>query len=371
MKLANSASGIDNISMQDHLRNHTPESLAAAYADIGMTVDHARRIVSRVVGLDRDDLDGIKNMPAAIVAALRARGRVDRLEIADRRVSRCDPFMKYLFRAGDGNLFESVRIPLEKPRWSVCVSSQVGCGLGCAFCETGRLGFTRNLEPWEMVEQVLTVKREGPERPLWSICFQGQGEPFQNYENVMQACAILRDPSGGRSRGDRITISTVGFPALIDRFREEKHPYRIILSLTSTVPERRAELLPVGKKTNLEELAGSMIRLAEARREPVPLAWVLIGGVNTSPDEAAGIARLFRGSKVRLSIIDVNDPSGRFQPPAAEERSRFLDALRANGIHFVRRYSGGPDIGASCGLLASSMKGGKAIQPTVVGSVTG
>lgn len=350
----------------EHLRNHTPETLAAAFADVGMTVDAARRIVSRVVSLDRDDLGGLKNVPRAFVAAARERGRVDRLEVVDRRLSRCDPFMKYLFRAADGNLFESVRIPLEKPRWSVCVSSQVGCGLGCAFCETGRLGFTRNLEPWEMVEQVLTVKREGKERPLWSVCFQGQGEPFQNYDHVMRAASILCDPSGGHIRGGRITISTVGFPRLIDRFREEGHSFRLILSLTSTVPEKRAELLPVGKKTDLADLAESMIRLCEKRKEPVPLAWVLIGGVNTSPEEAAGIRRLFGDARIRLSIIDVNDPSGRFQPPVAEERSRFLDALRAHNINFVRRYSGGPDIGAACGLLASSMKGGKAL--TVSGS---
>ena len=94
--------------------------------------------------------------------------------------------------APDGQLLEAVRIPLEKPRWSVCVSSQVGCALGCRFCETGRMGLRRNLEAWEMVEQVLTVRRESPERPLTGVVFQGQGEPLQNYENVLQAAQAFR-----------------------------------------------------------------------------------------------------------------------------------------------------------------------------------
>lgn len=359
---------VRSVTSLPHLRSQTPESLAALWPDLSISTSLARKIVSRLVVLDRDDLAGVSGLSMVRAEALRARARTDRLTVIDRRHSQLDPFVKYLFRAPDGGIFEAVRIPLEKPRWSVCVSSQIGCGLGCAFCETGRLGFTRNLAPWEMVEQVLTIRREAPERPLWSIVFQGQGEPFQNYENVMQAAAILRDSSGGQIRGERITISTVGFPALIDRFREEGLPYRLILSLTSTFPDLRAELLPVGRKTDLAELAASMMRLARARREPVSLAWVMIRGVNTGPEEAAGIARLFPGTgapgiPVRLSLIDVNDSTGRLQPPDADERSLFLDALRAHNINFVRRYSGGADIRASCGLLSSSSQGGDFLPP--------
>jgi 23S rRNA (adenine2503-C2)-methyltransferase len=139
------------------LRGCTPETLVQAFPGLSPSV--ARRVVHRLVGEDRDDLDGVPGLSKARAAELLERGRLDRLEVLDRRRSELDPFVKYLFRAADGRVFEAVRIPLEKPRWSVCLSSQVGCALACSFCETGRLGFLRNLEPWEMVEQALRVLR--------------------------------------------------------------------------------------------------------------------------------------------------------------------------------------------------------------------
>src|SRR6185295_10496755 len=170
----------------------------------------ARRIQARLVWRDADDLEGVPGLSRVLSREVLRRGQTTRLEVVERVRSQVDPFVKYLFRAGDGQVFEAVRIPLERPRWSVCVSSQVGCALACAFCETGRLGFTRNLEAWEIVEQVMAVRREATDRPVTGVVFQGQGEPFQNYEHVMRAAAVLRDPCGLRIRGDRITISTVG-----------------------------------------------------------------------------------------------------------------------------------------------------------------
>ncbi|HET7295329.1 MAG TPA: radical SAM protein [Vicinamibacteria bacterium] len=342
-----------------HLRGHTPESLAAAFPELGPAV--ARRVVHRLVGQDRDELHDVPGLSRAAREALGARGRLTRLEVVDRRHSALDPFAKFLFAAPDARRFEAVRIPLERPRFSVCVSSQAGCALACAFCETGRLGLERNLEAWEIVEQVLTVRRESPERPVTGVVFQGQGEPLQNYDNVMQAAAVLRDPNGGRIGGDRITISTVGLLPMIERYTDEGHPYRLILSLTSAFGERRARLVPVGRSYDVPDLALAMRRHAARRGGPVNLAWVLMSGVNTGEDEARELGRLFRGAKVRLSIIDVNDPSGEFRRADDAERSRFLSALAREGIGFVRRYSGGPDIHAACGMLASVARGGRSL----------
>lgn len=341
-----------------HLRGETPESLAAAF---GLHAPVARRVVHRVVGQDRDDLEGVPGLSRAALQALSAGGRLTRLRIADRRRSQLDPFAKYLFEAEDGRRFETVRIPLEKPRFSVCVSSQAGCALACAFCETGRLGFERNLEAWEIVEQVLAVRRESPERPVTGVVFQGQGEPFQNYDNVIRAAAVLRDPNGGRIGGDRITISTVGLLPMIERYTEEGHPYRLILSLTSAFGEKRARLVPITRSYDVPDLVAAMKRHAARRRTPVSLAWVLMAGVNTGKDEARELGRLFRGVPVRLSIIDVNDPSGEFRRADDAERGRFLSALADEGLAFVRRYSGGPDIHAACGMLASLAQGGAPI----------
>jgi 23S rRNA (adenine2503-C2)-methyltransferase len=329
----------------------------------GLSLPVARRVVHRVVGQDRDDLAGVPGLSNARAAELRERGRLDRLEILDRRRSGVDPFVKYLFRAPDGRVLEAVRIPLDKPRFSVCVSSQVGCALGCAFCETGRLGFLRNLEPWEMVDQVLAVRRESPERPTTGAVFQGQGEPFQNYESVIQAARVLRDPCGARIGADRITISTVGLLPQIERYVEERHPYRLILSLTSAFSEKRERLVPITARYCVPELARAMRRLAAAQGGSVHVAWVLIAGFNSGPAEARELARLFAGVRLRVSVIDVNDPAGGFERAADAERGRFLSALAERGIGFVRRYSGGPDIDAACGLLAARARGGVAHQP--------
>jgi len=341
-----------------HLRGQTPASLAALWPDLRLPADQARRILSRLVGRDADDLAHVPGVPRQTIEAILARGRTTRLSVVDRRASAVDPFVKYLFRAADGAAFESVRIPLEKPRFSVCVSSQAGCALACAFCETGRLGLLRNLEAWEIVEQVLTIRREATERPVTGVVFQGQGEPFQNYDNVIRAAEILRDPCGAHIRGDRITISTVGLLPMIERYTEEGHPYRLILSLTSAFDEKRQAVVPSARRYPVAELAAAMRRHAQARGGPVTLAWVLMAGVNTQPEEARELARLFAGFRVRLSLIDVNDPTGAFRPPDAAERGAFLNALSDHHIGFVRRYSGGPDIHAACGMLASSARGG-------------
>jgi 23S rRNA (adenine2503-C2)-methyltransferase len=145
---------------------------------------------------------------------------------------------------------------------------------------------------------------------------------------------------------------------MIERYLEEGHPYRLILSLTSALPERRQSLVPMARVHDLEALAGAMRRLAAKQGGPVNLAYVLLSGVNTGREEAQALGRLFAGVKVRLSVIDVNDPRGQFARADDAERGRFLDALGEAGIGFVRRYSGGPDIHAACGMLAAQAVGG-------------
>ena len=347
-----------SLSASPHLRGFTPEGLVAKFAYLGITIADARKVATRLIHEYRDDLQNVAGLKKTKAEALLGEGRLDQLAVSDRRRSAVDPFVKYLFRSSDGKVFESVRIPLEQPRFSICVSSQAGCALKCAFCETGRMGFERNLEPWEIVDQVLRIRAESPERPVTGVVFQGQGEPFQNYDNVMAAADVLRNPCGARIGSDRITISTVGLLPMIERYIEEGRPYRLILSLTSAFGEKRQQLLPVAGKWDVEGLASAMKRLSRRQRNVINLAWVLMSGVNTGADEARELGRLFKGERVRLSVIDVNDPTGRFTRAGDEERGRFLNALSDNDIPFVRRYSGGPDIHAACGMLARHSRGG-------------
>jgi 23S rRNA (adenine2503-C2)-methyltransferase len=181
---------------------------------------------------------------------------------------------------------------------------------------------------------------------------------------VLRAAAVLRDPCGARIRGDRITISTVGVLPMIERFSDEGHPYRLLLSLTSAFQEKRAALVPSARRYAVADLAAAMRRHAERRGGPVNLAWVLMAGVNTGEEEARELARLFPGVRLRLSLVDVNDPTGRFRRADDFERGRFLGALARHGIGFVRRYSGGADIHAACGMLASRARGGEQLAPS-------
>jgi 23S rRNA (adenine2503-C2)-methyltransferase len=277
------------------------------------------------------------------------------LEVVERITSPADGFVKYLLRSPDGALTEAVRIPLEKPgRFSVCLSSQVGCGMQCTFCATGRLGLTRNLEAWEMVAAFLHVRDEAPGRMSGAV-FQGQGEPLHNYDNVMQAARVLSHPCGGAVAGKNITISTVGLVPQMRRFARERRPYRLVLSLTSARAEKRRQLLPVAGRIPLAELAEAVREVAAASKHSrMTLAWVLMQGENTCVEEVAEIQRLFAGIPLRMNLIDVNDarPDG-YTRASDAERKAFMDALQVLAAPIVRRYSGAADTHGACGMLAS------------------
>ena len=187
----------------------------------------------------------------------------------------------------------------------------------------------------------------------------GQGEPLHNYDAVIQAAKLLSEPCCGRIDAKNISISTVGLVPQMRRYLEERHPWRLILSLTSAVPERRAALLPVASRWTLEEVA-AVWRDYAAQAGRVTVAWVLIGGVNHDAAEVAGLARLFDGVPIRLNLIDVNVsaevlPGGRgwFRRATEEERGAFMDALQPLRIPIVRRYSVGSTQNSACGMLAA------------------
>jgi 23S rRNA (adenine2503-C2)-methyltransferase len=350
--------------MRPHLRSLTPAALAGLCADLPLELRLARRITSRVLERPDEELGEIDGLSKPKRAAVLERTAPGCLQVLERRESPLDGFVKYLFGSPRGGTFEAVRIPLDVPRWSACISSQVGCALACAFCQTGKMGLTRNLEPWEMVDQVLTIRREAPERPLTGVVFQGQGEPLHNYDAVIRAAEVLRDPCGGRIRGDRMTISTAGLLPAMERYAEEGHPYRLILSLTSAFQDKRARLMPIARTYHVADLAAAMRRQARHFQGLVHVAWVLMAGENTQPEEARELRKLFPHDRLRVSVIDVNDPTGEFRRAGDEERGRFLGALAEQGISFVRRYSGGSDIHAACGMLAQQREGGRELAAT-------
>ncbi len=341
--------------MQPHELSLSPTELVDHAMAHGVTlrIEHARRIlVDAWAPASRTPLrETVAARTRASVAALL---RSERVAIVERAVDPGDGFVKYLLQAPDGAEFEAVRIPLHRPgRFTVCLSSQVGCAMRCDFCATGRLGLTRNLEAWEILSSFLAIRDEAPGRVTGAV-FQGQGEPLHNYDEVIRAAQRLRDPCGGAISGDAITISTVGLVPQIRRFSAERLPFRLIVSLTTTDLEVRRRLLPVVSRFDLTDLADA-IRCYQANKGGrVTIAWVLISGINTAAAQVDRLAELFAGVPIIVNLIDVNDArDGGYARADDTERGQLLDRLAAAGIPFVRRYSGGAARHAACGMLAA------------------
>jgi 23S rRNA (adenine2503-C2)-methyltransferase len=342
-----------------------PEDLAAHLRAGGVSVRdaEARRVLAHVVAGGRTGFPVARPVPRSVEEGVTALTDRAPLEIVERATDPSDGFVKYLFRLRDGALAEAVRIPLERPGcFSVCLSSQAGCGMGCVFCATGRMGLIRHLEPWEIVAQFVAVRDEAPGSVTGAV-FQGQGEPLHNYASVLRAAEILAHPCGGRIAAKGITISTVGLVPAIHRYAEEGHPYRLIVSLTSAVDERRRALLPMAAAWPVRELAAAVRAYQCATGGRATIAWVVLGGINTGLDEVEALRELFDGVSLRLNLIDVNDARpGGFQRATDGELARFRDALRTLGIPVVRRYSGGAAKHAACGMLSAMAVEGDAIR---------
>ncbi len=348
----------------------------------GVRDEVARKIVAAAVQRGESDLAGIRGVGKDVLRRIEASSTAAPLRIAERRTAP-DGFVKYLFRLDDGAEVEAVRIPVpceapgadtsayegKEKKYIVCVSSQAGCALACAFCATGALGFSRNLDASEIVRQVLAVRAEA-DRPVRGVVFMGMGEPFLNYDEVIRAARILSHPCGGGIDARAITISTAGIVPHIRRFTAEAHKFRLAVSLTHAVPAKRLPLMPVERLHPTEDLVAALHDHARSRRTRVLVEYVLLGGVNDAPEDAQALARLLDPRLVKVDIIDVNPigpevararldaggthgSTGGFRRATREARSAFLDALAAARIPFAIRYSGGQEVSAGCGQLAA------------------
>ncbi|MSP53992.1 MAG: radical SAM protein [Myxococcales bacterium] len=341
-----------------HLLGLLPEDLVAHMEAAGerCSLTEARQVLSRIISEGAADPTPRREPRRALVEAIRRQTTWERLEVLERVPDEEGKSVRYLFRSPDGALSEAVRIGLLKPdHYTVCLSSQVGCAMQCAFCATGRLGLTRNLAPWEIISAFLTVRDETPGRVNGAV-FMGQGEPFHSYDAVIQTARILCNPAGGRVAKENITISTVGLVPQIRRYTRELQPYKLIISLTSTVAARRAELLPVAGRTPLAELVAAIREYATIAQDRVTVAWVVLGGVNTGDDEVEGLRAMLSDLPLRINLIDVNDGrserDGGFRRATPAELSELLNRLQVLRVPVVRRYSVGQDKDSACGMLA-------------------
>jgi 23S rRNA (adenine2503-C2)-methyltransferase len=264
---------------------------------------------------------------------------------------------KYLLRLADGQTIETVLMGYPG-RFTACVSTQVGCAMGCVFCATGQMGFGRHLRPGEIVAQVLHVQRElraRGERELRNLVLMGMGEPLHNYDAVMTALEIIADRRGINLGPARISISTVGVVPGILRLAEEKQPWSLAVSLHAATEEERAALVPVSKRWPLAELIAACRTYGEKTGRRIFFEWTLIAGKNDSPAQAAQLAALLAGIDAHVNLIPLN-PTARYDGAATDAAAArlFQQTLRAAGIPSTVRQRRGIDVAAGCGQLRAA-----------------
>ena len=277
---------------------------------------------------------------------------IQTLEMEKMSPSKTDKSTKILFRTTDDQFIETISM-IDKDRHTVCISSQIGCALACGFCETGQMGLKRNLSTGEIVDQLIFV-RENEKQAITNVVFMGMGEPFHNYNNVINAADIFHSPRGFNLAATRITISTAGILPQIQQFIFEKQRYKLAISLNAVDDALRTQLMPVNKKWPIEDLIGEGKKYSNFKKRQVMFEYVLLKGINDSEDDAHKLAHLLKGIPCKLNIIPYNETDGNYQRPHEKTIrgfSEILHNLRDEYRVFVR-WSKGQDINAGCGQLA-------------------
>ena len=272
------------------------------------------------------------------------------LEQEEKQVSKLDGTSKYLFRLPDGNCVESVRM-VYKHGVSVCISSQVGCRMGCKFCASTLGGLVRGLSAAEMLEQIYSIERDTGSR-VDNIVIMGIGEPMDNYDEVVRFIRMITDERGLNISGRNITVSSCGLVPEIKRFAEEKLQVTLAISLHATTDEKRKEIMPVANKYSIEELMEAVDVFFETTGRRVSFEYALIAGVNDSEEEAKALAALAFSHKCHVNLIPVNPVTERGL--SAPDRTRvlnFQNMLEKKGINATIRREMGRDIDGACGQL--------------------
>jgi 23S rRNA (adenine2503-C2)-methyltransferase len=332
------------------LLNHTPteaEALVAEFLREAGEPDYRVREVLPYLWLRPvASFAEMSDLPLELRERLAARFALPRLELIARQAS-ADGTQKLLFRLPDGQAIETVAIP-DDDRLTLCISSQAGCALQCAFCATGRMGFQRNLEVWEIAGQVREMALLDPPIRVTNVVFMGMGEPLMNWRAVSPALTILNDPRALGIGARHITVSTVGVLPGIIALAERPEQFRLAISIHAPSDELRRALMPINVKYPLAEV----IDAARAFDRRVTFEYVMLGGVNDRPEHARQLAGLARSCRAFVNLIPLH-PGGTqdFVPTPPDEILAFARQLRAAGIETAIRRSRGTDIAAACGQL--------------------
>jgi 23S rRNA (adenine2503-C2)-methyltransferase len=340
------------------LLGKSAEELREYVASLGERPFRAAQLYHALYAERRFEFSAMTNLPAALRERLASAegGRITPPRIA-RRFPSVDGSIRYLFSIGGENekpaQIEAVFMPREG-RQTICISTQAGCAVDCHFCLTAQLGLIRNLTAGEIVGQVLVALEENREQlaPQTNVVLMGQGEPLLNYDATMAAVRILLDPKGVALAPRHVTLSTSGIVPGIERLGQEKIRPSLAISLNASSDEQRNALMPINRKYPLAALLDACRRYPLRPREYFTFEYVLLGGVNDTPEDARRVVRLISQIRAKVNLIPWNPGNLPYRAPTAESIEEFQRILVDKGVPAFVRYSRGQDVFAACGQLA-------------------
>jgi 23S rRNA (adenine2503-C2)-methyltransferase len=334
-----------------NLLDCSPAEMEALAESLGVPRYRGRQLARWIFARGVVDLEAMTDLPRDFRAALAARATVQVPEV-ERRTPSQDGSHKLVLRYGDGARVQAVLMP-DGDRLTLCVSTQVGCGFGCAFCFTGTMGLERNLSAGEIAAQVLVARHGlGPTERITHIVYMGMGEPLANYSATVKSLRLLTDPQAFAFSPRRITVSTVGLVSGIERLAKETLKVNLAISLHATSNEIRDRIMPVNRGFAIEELLAACRRFPLPFRQRMTFEYVLLDGINDSVEDARRLVKLLKGIRGKINLIPFNDWEGSsFSRPPLPRILAFQAVLLEHGITATIRWSKGEDIGAACGQL--------------------
>jgi 23S rRNA (adenine2503-C2)-methyltransferase len=335
------------------------KELEAFVQDLGHKKFHARQIYHWIWKRGVTSFPEMTNLSLELRRALEDNATVSLPDVVKRDVSE-DGTQKFVLRLADGRQIESVFIP-DTPKQTFCVSTQVGCAMGCAFCLTGKMGLVRHLSAAEIAGQVRLLARAlGLLDHAFNIVLMGMGEPLHNYDATMKALRMLNEKEGLDMHPKRVTLSTVGIVPMMDKLASEPLMPNLAVSLHAATEEQRAAIVPPSKKYTMRDVIDACKRFPLAKRRRIMFEYVMLAGVNDSPEDARRLVKVLSGVKAKVNLLPLNAAAGiPFDRPADDRVNAFAKILVDKGLMVSVRKSRGRDIRAACGQLIVEGQGAR------------
>ncbi len=343
---------------QKDIRSLSLSELEVFIVGIGEKKFRASQIMEWIWKKGAVSFDDMSNLPKPLRDKLSENFRFGNV-VCVYSVASVDGTRKFLFETADSYRFEGVLIP-SADRVTACISTQVGCQMGCAFCATGQLGFKRNLTSGEIFHQVFSLNRLSEESfgfPLSNIVIMGMGEPLMNYENTLSAINMICSAQSLGMSPQRITMSTCGIAPQIKHLANDGIRFNLSISLHSAIDSKRNEIMPINRKYNLTELSEAIRYFHEKTSTRITYEYLMLGGVNDSLDDARALTEFTKVSPCKINIIEYNPhPDDTFRRTSSDVLEKFIRHIESCNIVVTVRKSKGMDIAAACGQLANMKK---------------